>query len=557
MQVATDSIKVTFSDGTEQTCPKHTLVKDLMKTYTREDGLEFVCAVANNDVVSLSYPLDVDTTLDFQTLSDRFGWRVYRRSVSFLLAKAVRELFPKATFSVEHSLGTGFYCDCQVEGTPITPSQVAQIESLMREWIAKDLPIEREKISFNNALAQFEKEGQMDKFNLLRFQNPPKIVIYTCEGFSDLAHAVLANSTGVLGRFKLLHHDPGLLVQFSDRDNPTEVMPYVHQPHLFQIFKEHKEWGRILGVNTVGSLNQTIATGKFNEFVKIAEALHEKKVAQIAESVKQRGDTVKWLLIAGPSSAGKTTFSKRLGVQLRVAGLTPSAISVDDYFVNRDKTPRDENGNYDFEHVEAIDLELLNDHLTRLSNGEEVELPKFDFEQGKRVYKGHKVRLREGEIVILEGIHCLNPLLSAKVPDDQKFRIYVSALTQLKLDYNNRISTTDNRLLRRMVRDYKYRGHSALTTLKMWPSVRRGEKKWIFPTQQHANVAFNSALDYELAVLKRIAEPLLAQIKPNHEEYGDARRLQDFLGNFIVAPEEEVPATSILREYIGKSSFEY
>ncbi|MEM7394754.1 MAG: nucleoside kinase, partial [Verrucomicrobiota bacterium] len=350
---------------------------------------------------------------------------------------------------------------------------------------------------------------------------------------------------------------PGMVLQFPDREHPPALAEFQKQPHIFNIFQEHKEWGRIQGIQTIGQLNEIIFNKKTDDFIKIAEAFHEKKIAHISDKIAEKRGRVKWVLLSGPSSAGKTTFAKRLRVQLRVHGLRPVTISVDDYFVNRSDTPKDADGNYDFEHVETIDLELLNQHLTQLDAGEPVELPHFNFETGTREFRGKTLQLEEDQMVIMEGIHCLNPRLTENIPDSHKYRVYISALTQLNLDNNNRLSTTDNRLLRRMVRDNQFRGNNALATLKMWPSVRRGEKLWIFPFQKHADIAFNSALDYEWAVLRPLAEPLLAEIKPHHDQYAEARRVMQFLDMLLEIPRELVPGNSLLREFIGESSFKY
>jgi uridine kinase len=355
----------------------------------------------------------------------------------------------------------------------------------------------------------------------------------------------------------LIPYPPGFVLQIPSQDNPKELPPFEPQPQLFQIFKEHKEWGRILGVNTVGRLNEIIANKEIGDFIRIAEAFHEKKIAEIADHIYEHREHIKWALIAGPSSSGKTTFAKRLAVQLRVNGLRPVTISVDNYFVNREQTPLDETGKPDFENIETVDLPLFNEHLMRLDKGEEVEMPSFNFEKGCRSDRCEKLRIEADQIVLVEGIHGLNPRLTQALPTSRKLRIYISALTQLNLDSNNRISTTDNRLVRRMVRDNNFRGNSALATLTMWPSVRRGEKTWIFPYQQEADIAFNSALDYELAVLKPFVEPLLVEVKPYHPQYAEARRLLEFLSSFLAVSDHLVPPTSILREFIGRSSFRY
>ncbi len=553
-------ITVTLQNGRTVVYPVNTPIEKLLpeENQSRKDGLDVIGAMVNNDVVSLTFPLEVDSHIRFLTMGDAHGWRIYRRSVSFILAKAVRELYPSAKFSIEHSLGTGFYCHFEMNGRAgITEEQLDSIGGYMLEMVAENSRIERRKISYGDAVKQFEGEGQIDKFDLLRFRNPSKVVIYECDGFSDLAHGPMARYTGTLGHFKLIHYPPGFVIQFPERENAPHFAKFEEQPHLFQIFREHKQWGRILGVQTAGQLNAYTAGGETEEFIRIAEALHEKKIARIADNIAERNPQVKSILVAGPSSSGKTTFSKRLAVQLKVNGLQPVTISVDDYFVDREHTPRDEHGQLDFEHIETIDLKLFNEHLRALDAGEEVELPKFNFAIGKREYKGNKMKIGEDQLLIIEGIHALNPRLTEQVPAPHKFKVYVSALTQLNLDFNNRISTTDNRLIRRMIRDNRFRGNSALATLQMWPNVRRGEKRWVFPFQNEADIAFNSALDYELAVLKSMVEPLLLEIKPHHLQYAEARRLQDFLRGFIAIPVDQVPPTSILREFTGKSNFRY
>ncbi len=552
-------ITVVLSDGRTVRCPPQTVVADLMKQAgCATSGLPYLGALVNNDVVSLTYPLEVDCNVELLTMEDPNGWRMYRRSLAFVLAKAVNDVYPKARFSIEHSLGSGLYCSFEMNGqSGIDGAQLEAIDRRLMELVRQDVPIERRKISFGEAVGRFEQEKQWDKYNLLRFRNPPKIVVYSCEDFTDLAHGPLAPSTGTLTHFNIISYPPGFVIQYPERETAPHMPPFERQPHLFQIFKEHKEWGRIVDVQTAGQLNEIIAKGESSDFIKISEAYQEKKIAQISDKIAAGRDRIKWVCIAGPSSSGKTTFSKRLAVQLRVNGLRPVTISVDDYFVDRDRTPRDEQGEYDFEHIETIDLDLLNEHLERLDQGDEVEMPKFNFENGKRTFKGHMLRIEPGQMVIIEGIHALNPRLTATIPAEHKFKIYISALTQLNLDFHNRISTTDNRLVRRMVRDHQFRGNSALGTLQMWPSVRRGEKRWIFPFQKEADAAFNSALDYELAALKTLAEPLLREVKPYHPQYAEARRLLDFLECFLSIPIDHIPATSILREFMGKSSFRY
>jgi uridine kinase len=493
-------------------------------------------------------------------MADSHGWRIYRRSLCFLLGKAVKDLYPDAIFSVEHSFGLGLYASfhpTSVDDDGITARQLQKLNERMHDLVKSDIPIERHKISFADAVAQFEASGQDDKLNLLKYRNPPRVVIHACEGFSDLAHGPLAPTTGVLSLFELILHKPGFVLHLPNRTEPSRLPPFQDQPHLFRIFQEHKDWGRILGVNTVGRLNEIIANNEIDNFVRIAEALHEKKVARIADSIAAARDRIRLILVAGPSSAGKTTFSKRLATHLRVNGLSSVTLSTDNYFVGLDKNPRDENGEPDFEHIEAVDLELFNGHLLQLIKGKEIEIPSFNFAAKQREYHGTRLRIEPGQMIIIEGIHGLNPRLTEEVPSEVEFRVFVSALTQLSVDSNNRISTTDNRLMRRIVRDNMFRGHSALFTLQLWPSVRRGEKKWIYPFQSEAHATFNSALDYELAVLKPFVEPLLMQVKPDSPEYAETRRLSEFLLNFLGTSDRPVPGTSILREYIGGSMFDY
>lgn len=553
-----NNIVVTLHDGRKAECPIDTPVSMLLTGKTDEQGRHYIGAVVNNQLVSLVFKLEVDSEVRFLTFADPLGWRVYRATSSFLLAKVVKELFPDAHFSIEHSLGTGFYCYFEQNGVVgISDEQLAAIEQRFKQLVAQDVPIERHKVNYSDAVKVFEEQNQPDKSSLLRFRNPPKVVIYTCGAFSDLSHGPLAASTGIITHLGILKHKPGFVIQFPDRSIPPRIPSLREEPQLFSIFQEHKKWGRILNVNTVGRLNEIIANKEIADFIRISEALHEKKIANIADHVAQHKDRIRWLLIAGPSSSGKTTFAKRLAVQLRVNGLQPMTISVDNYFVDRTRTPKDADGQNDYEHIEAIDLPLFNDHLVRLDAGEKVELPVFNFQLGKQEYKGNFLQLQPNQLVILEGIHCLNPRLTEQLAKERKFRIYISALTQLNLDSTNRISTTDNRLVRRLVRDNQFRGHSASVTMGMWGSVRRGEKKWIFPFQHEADIAFNSALDYELAVLKPLVEPLLAEVKPDSPQYVEARRMQEFLSSFLALPYDLVPPNSILREFVGKSSFRY
>lgn len=553
-----NQIQVSIENGQKVSYPVNTPASTLLKSPVNANGIPFIAALVNNNVASLSYPLKINCHVRFLTANDPQGMRVYRNSLAFLLTAAVSRFFPGIHLCIEHSLGTGFYYTLEnVKKGVKTEAVIREIEKTMHAMVAENIPVERRQLSFADAIALLDKAGLKEKASLLRYRNPPKITIYWCGGFFDLAHGPLAPQTGVLKCFRLINYPPGLVLQFPNPNNQRRVTPFRDQPQLFRIFHEHKEWGRILGVNNVGRLNEFIAANEIGNFIKISEAFHEKKIARIADTITALCGQVRVVFVSGPSSAGKTTFSKRLAIQLEVNGIRPVTLSLDNYYVDDDKTPKDKSGAPDYEHIEAVDIDLFNRHLVSLINGKKIELTSFDFNRKRRVLTGKRLKIERDQIIIIEGIHGLNPALTPMISRRQKFKIYISALTQLNIDRHNRISTTDNRLMRRLVRDHTFRGNSPLVTIKMWQSVRRGEKRWIFPFQSHANVFFNSALDYELAVLKPLAEPLLMQIKPFDAEYAEAMRLQEFLSNFLGVTKYEVPHTSILREFIGASSFKY
>ncbi len=524
------------------------------------NGLPVLAALVNNEVVSLCSPLSVNCEVKSLTLADEYGWRVYRWSLGFILAKAVHETWPGVSFRVRHSIGGGLYCSVDWGRNhakiPVR-ERIKRIESAMRGIAEADLPVEMIRVSYEDALRRFAVTGQHDKLNLLKHRNPPQVLLVNCDGFLDLPQEPILHRTGLLSCFALLPHEPGFVLQMPAGSRPDRVMPFESQPHLFQIYQEHIDWGRILGITTVGELNQAIQDRHVDEVIRTVEALHDKKLARIAAQVAARKPRPKLILVAGPSSAGKTTFSKRLVTHLRVNGLRPRLVSTDDYFVGDERNPRDAEGNLDYEHIRAMDLDRLNGDLLALMAGKAVHLPRFDFKVRRSFDREEAVRLDEDAVIVMEGIHCLNPDLTSAIAPEDKFRIYISALTQLAIDFNSRISTTDNRLLRRMVRDSQFRGHSALTTLRRWPSVQRGEKRWIFPFQHYSDATFNSALDYELAVIKPYVAPLLNEIKPSHPEYAEARRLTGFLHNFMAIGADAVPGDSILREYIGGSQLHY
>ncbi len=545
-------LKITFDNKEEVTCYPGTIVKNIIKkhkAYNPEHS--YIAALVNNRVVSLTYPLDTDSDLSILTIADSHGWRVYRNSVAFLLSKAAYECYPDNNLGINHSLGEGFYCSFDGIDKKTLPEVLEKIEINMRKDIESKFPIVRHKVQFVDALYHFAAKGREDKCNLLKFQNNPKIAIYHCDNFTDLAHGALADNTKDLQHFKLIQYDSGFVLQFPDKSLPIKFSEFKKQKALFNIFKTYKKWGNTIGVRTVGDLNDLILRGEFRKIVEIEESFQEKKLAEISDDIHKRKDDLKWVLIAGPSSSGKTTFAYRLSTQMKVNGINPVIISVDNYFVEREKTPKDAKGNYDFENIETIDLALLYEHLERLDKGEEIEMPTFDFKEGKKKWLGNKVKLGRHDMAVIEGIHSLNPMMTKVLPQERKYKIYINALTQLNLDHNNRISTTDCRLIRRVIRDHRTRGNRALATMMMWPSVRSGEKRWIFPFQGLADSAFSSAMNYELFVLKPLVEPLFAEIKQWDEPYPDARRIQEFLSNFVAAPSGDVPRRSLLREFIG------
>lgn len=536
-------------------------VQEVLPTLVEaETGLPYLGALVNHDVCSLGYPLIVNSDIIPLTFRGRHGSRIYRRTLAFLLARSVFQCFPGVAFGIEHSLGNGYYCSFQLNGHPgIRDQEIDCIRKHLQETIDADLPITRSAMSYEEVETRLKEQGLKDKLNLLQYRNPPAIPVFQCDGYTDAGLGVVAPSTGCVPEFRIHEYEPGFVLQFPEWNEETgalEVAEFERQPHLFDVFQAHKRWGDVIGVRTVGDLNHRVATKREKELIRIAETRHDKHLVDLADRITRHHDRVRWILLAGPSSSGKTTTSKRLMVHLKVNGLRPVRLELDNYFRGRDETPTHADGTYDFEHIEAIDLDLLNDHLVRLDRGETIEVPTFNFHEGRPEYLGNTLHLDEDQVVVIEGIHALNPRLTPQLPASHKFRIYINALTQLQLDNTNRISTTDLRLIRRMVRDMHHRGHDPMKTLNMWPSVRLGEKRWIYPFQKEADATFNSSLDYELAVLKPYAEPMLHTVKPTMQVYGEARRLQDFLSMVVGTPAEHVPPHSLLREFIGGSIYE-
>ena len=519
----------------------------------------FLAAYVNNRIKELNYRIYKPVTVRFIDITSFEGIRVYQRTISFILQKAVRELFPDRTLYIRHSLGaSGFYCEISGFG-PIPAEHLDAIKARMRGIIDRNLPIQGVKMLTDTARKIYEGFGMADKIALLDSRPRLYSKIYTIDSLPGYFYGALTPSTGYTPQFDLHPYYNGFFIALPLRTDPTRLHQSVHQEKMFDVFHQYQSWVEIMGVPTVGQLNSKVLAGDASELIKIAEAFHENKLAQVAgcvaEANRERG--VRLVLISGPSSSGKTTFAKRLGVQLRVLGLNPVLISLDDYFVDREKTPRDENGEYDYEALEAIDLEQFNDHLKRLERGESVDIPRYDFISGTRQWHDNPLQLDERSVLIVDGIHGLNPALTPGVPESRKFKIYVSCFTSVALDNVSRIATSDNRLLRRLTRDYRTRGNDALSTLARWESVRRGEEKHIFPYQENADVMFNSSLFYEISVLRRFAEPILREVPDTVPEYGEAKRMLKFLDNFIPISPEEIPPTSLLREFIGGSSFKY
>ncbi|MBN2874489.1 MAG: nucleoside kinase [Spirochaetales bacterium] len=511
--------------------------------------------LVNNELLSLDTQLQTNCAMAPVMINSAQGAYSYRRSLCFLAAIAARELFPQRDLIVGQAIGYGFYH--RFQDGPITAAEVAALEKKMRELVTRDIPISMQWWSYEDAIKHFTANDQEDTLLLLELTNEPRIALNECAGFRDLHVTPLVPSTGVLQTFELLEYDEGFLLRYPRKEAPDEIPEFLDDPLLYKITEDARLRSGILGVPSVGALNRINAPKRIKDYITVAESLMNKKVAEIADQVAARRESVKVVLIAGPSSSGKTTTSKKLSIQLRVLGFEPMVIGLDDYFVDRTRTPRDENGDFDFECLEALDVDYLNEQLVELFEGKEVELPSFDFKTGERTPSGKKLKLGDRTILIMEGIHGLNDRLTPRIPKEQKFKIYVSALTQINLDEHNRISTTDNRLIRRMVRDNQFRGRTALETIKMWPSVQRGERLHIFPFQNGADAALNSALDYELGVLKVYAEPILRSVKPMDPEYCEAKRLLNFLAFFAPIPAQYVPQDSLVREFIGESSFKY
>lgn len=537
--------------------PAETTLLELAKQFQEREEHDIVLAYMDGKLCELFKPVTNHCEIRFLTVADEIGFSSYKRSTTLLMLKAIDDVMEHSKdfqVRVMYSLGNGYYCE--MEGMPEGMSQdlLYSIKRRMKELVWADIPIHKESVSTDTAMRRFAAQGMEDKVRLFQYRRVSAANLYSIEDYEDYHYGYMVPSTGYIKCFDLILYSAGFVLQMPAMSEPETLAPFEARKKLFKVLKESEDWSTMLGVDTVGALNDVIADGGIGDLMLVQEALQEKKIAEIADRIEREGKKV--VLIAGPSSSGKTTFSHRLSIQLRAHGMHPHPIALDDYFVNRVDTPKDANGKYDFECIEAIDMKQFNEDLTRLLAGEEVELPHFNFHTGTREYKGDFKRLNSDDVLVIEGIHGLNPKMTEQLPEDSKFKIYISALTSLNIDQHNRISTTDGRLIRRIVRDARTRGNSAQDTIGMWNSVRRGEEQNIFPYQEEADVMFNSALIYELSVVKQYAEPLLFAISHDSPEYIEAKRLLKFLDYFLGVSGEAVPNNSILREFIGGSCFQ-
>ncbi len=532
---------------------KGTKVIDLLKDEISRSKYKVVACRFNNEVKSLNYEINSDGKIELIDLTNKDGMRIYRRGLIYIIGKAFYETYKDALLTINFQLSNSMLCE--VANMQVTKEMIEKVDKKVKEIIKRDVTITKVAMTKEEAEAFYEKENTLKGRLQLDVKKKKEIMLYYCEDYYNYFYGVMPISTGVTDIYEILEYDGRFLVRYPSKKAPDRLPEFKENKKLLATLDDYEEVHKTLNVHTLYKLNKIVKENKIKDYILLDEALHEKKMAQIADDIVKR-EKVKVVLIAGPSSSGKTTFAKRLGLQLRLNGLKPVTISVDNYFVERTLNPKDEYGNYDFECLEAIDIDLFNDHILKLLNGEEIEVPTFDFEHGTKVYKGNTMKLNDDQILVIEGIHCLNDKLTPLIPKEQKYKVYISALTVLNIDYYNRISTTDTRLIRRIVRDNQFRSYSALHTLNMWDSVNRGEEKNIFPYQEEADSMFNSSLIYELAVLKDYAMPLLAKIDKSHPEYSEAKRLYTMLGYFESIPGEYVPQNSLLREFIGGSIFE-
>ncbi len=548
-------VTIVLPDGVEGRYNNGITLLELSRGCESKYSSRIVAGKVNNEIRELGFKITESCKVEFIDLTHTDGFRIYQRSLCFVLIKAVNDLFPKRKVIIKHSISKGLYCEIYGE-KELDASEVELINKRMRNIVNAKLPFIKNTIPSFEAEEIFLKNGRKDRYDALKHRMKEYVTLYKCEGFEDYFYGYMVPHTGYVERFALKFYPPGLILRYPERSRPDKVAEFTEQKKLFSIFSEYKKWNKILGIENVGFINDIVKNGGINDFIRVSEALHEKKIANISDMISDSSHKKRVILIAGPSSSGKTTFAKRLSIQLRVNGLKPVMISIDDYFVNREETPLDENGERNYEVLEAIDIDLFNKQLYDLINLIEVEVPVYNFPRGMREKRGRKLKIGMNDIIIIEGIHGLNDRLINCIPLENKFKIYVSALTSINIDDHNRIPSTDTRVIRRIVRDRRSRGSDALNTIKRWPSVRCGEKKNIFPFQEKADVMFNSALPYELGVLKTYAEPLLSKINSSYVEFSEAKRLLEFLSYFLPVETGEIPANSIIKEFIGESCFD-
>lgn len=547
------SVQVNIQNIGSYTVEIGTTLGQLIDSLEHEFSYPVVAGIFdNNQMKALHHQIKRDCEVQIIDTSSEIGLQIYRRSVVFLFIKACRDIFPERKLLIKHSLSNGLLCEFL--GIESNDEEIAAVEKRMKEIVADDIAISRSRMKRDEAYQLFMQQGQEDKVKLLEYRHKENLHVYELDGFYEYFYGYMVDRSSKLDKFKIINYSPGIVLQTPEKDNWGTINPYREQKKLAMVYREAKEWAEMLKTPHLAAMNEAIEQSNIEDIIRVNEALHEKKIAYIADTICN-DPKLRLVLIAGPSSSGKTTFAQRLLIQLRVNGRNPVSISLDNYFVDQVKTPRDENGDYDFESIDALKLDLFNEHLQRLIKGEEVEMPVYNFKKGKCEARGIPVRVPAGEPIIIEGIHGLNDRLTSSIASEQKFKIYISALTQLNIDYSNRIPTTDCRLIRRIVRDSRTRGYNALNTIKRWPSVRRGEEINIFPYQENADIMFNSSLVYELAVLKPFAEPLLMEIGAEQPEYLEAKRLLKFMNFFRSIRGDSIPPNSIIREFIGGSWF--
>ena len=544
MQIEYNNIIIDVKNGTT--------VNQLLSEEIQKAKCKIIACKFNNEIKSLNYKIKTDGKVELINLKDKDGMRVYRRGLVYIISKAFSEVYPNSLLTINYQLSNAMFCT--VDNLSITKEVIANVNKRVKEIIDSNLPIEKRFMTKEEAVEFYKKEKTLKGKLQLDLKQKKEVTLYFCENYYNYFYGVLPITTGFAEAYEIVPYANGFLIRYPNRENPYELTKFNDTPKLFKTLEDYEELHKILNINTLYKLNSIIKDKKIEEYILLDEALHEKKIGAIADNIAKNKNK-KLVAIAGPSSSGKTTFAKRLELQLKLNGLKPVTISVDNYFVEREETPLDEDGNYDFESINAIDTKLLNQDLVKLLNGEEIEAPTFNFHTGHKEYRGNKMRLNADEVLIMEGIHCLNDELTYLIPKEQKYKIYISCLTVLNIDYYNRISTTDSRLIRRLVRDYQFRGYNAAHTIQMWPSVNRGEFKNIFKFQEEADVMFNSSLIYELSVLKKYAIPLLKEVENNSPLYSEAKRLISMLSYFEDIPDDAVPTHSLLREFIGGSIF--